>query len=178
MIDEKINNYIFLPFLLVVLFLQITFIPQLFFDAVIPNLLLILLIAASFLDRSSGIFYISFFGAVALDIFSDIYFGPIIISVLATIFVSSYLGYYFLKELFSPNLFLISFLGIAVYNILYFILINTGDFGYILSSYNLADLNRLAVVIIFEIIYAAILIYPFTFCLGISIFDFRNKNES
>jgi len=178
MVNRNINNYIFLPFLLLTLFLQTTFIPQLFSNLIVPNLLLILLIAASFLYKSSEIFYISFFCAFILDMFSDIYFGPIIIGILAAVFISSYLSYYFLKELFSLNLFLISFLGVAVYNILYFILINLGNFQQILNSRGLADLNRLAIVIVFEIIYATILIYPFVSGIGISIFDFRNKNES
>ena len=92
------------------------------------------------------------------------------------IFVSSYLAHYFLKELFSLNLFLISFLGIAVYNILYFILINLNSLQLI---FNLTELSRLVVVIVFEVIYTTILIYPFSYGMGISIFDLglKNKNE-
>ncbi len=177
MINRKVNNYIFFPFLSLIMFLQITFVPQLFSNLVVPNLLLILLITASFSysSKSSEIFYISFFCAFLLDIFSDVHFGPIIISVLVAVFISSYLAYYFLKELFSLNLFLISFLGIVIYNILYFILINLNDFQQI---YDLTELNRLVTVIVFEIIYAAILIYPFAYGVGISIFDFKNKNEN
>jgi len=175
MINRSVNNYIFLPFLFLIMFLQITFIPQLFFNSIVPSLLLILLIAASFSYKSAEIFYISFFCAFLLDIFSDIYFGPIIISVLTAVFISSYLAYYFLKEFFSLNLFLISFLGITVYNILYFVLINLGDFQCV---YSLTELNRLAVTIVFEIVYTAILIYPFAYGVGISIFDFKNKNEN
>jgi len=171
MINENINNYIFLPLLFLILFLQITLIPQLFAGSIIPNLLLILLIAVSFLYKSSEIFYVSFFCAFILDIFSDVYFGPVIISILAAIFVSSYLGHYFLKKIFSLNLFLISFLGVVVCNVLYFVLIN-------LNNLYAADLNRLAVVVMFEIIYAAIFIYPFVYCVRISIFNFRNKNEN
>ena len=175
MINKKVNNCIFLPFLFLVMFLQITFIPQLFSDLIVPNLLLILLIAVSFSYKSSEILYVSFFCAFLLDIFSDVYFGPIIISILVAVFISSYLSHYFLKKLFSPKLFLISFLGVAAYNILYFILINLSDFQQI---YNLTELNRLAIVIVFEIIYAAILVYPFAYGVGISIFDFKNKNEN
>ena len=175
MINRKVNNYIFFPFLFLVMFLQITFVPQLFSDLIVPNLLLILLIAVSFSYKSSEIFYISFFCAFLLDIFSDVYFGPIIVSILVAVFVSSYLAHYFLKKLFSPNLFLISFLGIVVYNILYFILINLGNSQRI---YDLTELNRLAIVIVFEIIYMTILIYPFAYGVGISIFDFKNKNEN
>ena len=174
MINRSVNNYIFLLLLFLVMFLQITFIPQLLFNSIVPNLLLILLIATSFSYKSSEIFYISFFCAFLLDIFSDIYFGPIIISVLAAVFISSYLAHRFLKELFSLNSFLISFLGISVYNILYFILINLGDFQRI---YDLTELNRLVIVITFEIIYAAILAYPFAYGIGIPIFDLKNKNE-
>lgn len=175
MINRKTNNYIFLPFLFLFLFLQITFIPQLFSNSIVPNLFLILLIAASFSSQSPDIFYSSFFCAFLLDIFSDVYFGPIIISVLTAVFISSYLAHYFLKEFFSLNLLLISFLGITVYNILYFILINLGDFQQI---YNLTELNRLAIIIVFEIIYTAIFIYPFAYGVGISIFNFKNKNEN
>ena len=175
MINRSVNNHVFLPSLLLVMFLQITFLPQLFSESVVPSLFLILLIAASFSYKSSEIFYISFFCAFFLDIFSDVYFGPIIISVLTAIFISSYLAHYFLKKLFSLNLFLISFLGITVYNILYFILINLNS---IQSIYNLTELSRLAVIIVFEIIYTAILIYPFAYGVRISIFDFKNKDEN
>ena len=175
MINRNVNNYIFFPFLFLIMFLQVTFISQLFFNLIVPNLLLMLLIAASFSYKSTEIFYVSFFCAFLLDIFSDVYFGPIIISVLTAVFISSYLAHYFLKELFSLNLFLISFLGITVYNVLYFVLINLGNLQQI---YNLTELNRLIIVIMFEIIYMAILIYPFAYGVGISIFDFKNKNEN
>ena len=177
MTNRNLNNYIFLPFLFLVMFLQITFIPQLFSELIVPSLLLMLLIAASFSCRSSEIFYISFFCAFFLDIFSDVYFGPIIISVLVAVFISSYLAQHFLKELFSLNLFLISFSGIIVYNILYFILINLNNFQLI---FDLTELSRLTVMIVFEIVYMAILIYPFSYGVGISIFNLglKDKNES
>jgi len=175
MINRKVNNYIFFPFLFLIMFLQITFVPQLFSNLIVPNLLLILLIAVSFSYKSSEILYVSFFCAFLLDIFSDVHFGPIIISTLAAVFISSYLAHYFLKKLFSPKLFLISFLGVVVYNILYFILINLGNFQLI---YDLTELNRLATVVVFEIIYMTILVYPFAYGVGISIFDFKNKNEN
>ncbi|MEA1937410.1 MAG: hypothetical protein U9N04_04880 [Patescibacteria group bacterium] len=175
MINRKVNNYIFLPVLFLIMFLQITFIPQAFSDLIVPNLILILLIAVSVSSESTDIFYVSFFCAFLLDIFSDLYFGPIIISVLIAVFISSYLAHYFLKKLFSLNLVLISFLGITAYNILYFVLINLDNFQQV---YDLTELNRLAVIIIFEIIYTAIFIYPFAYGVGISIFDFKNKNEN
>lgn len=175
MINRSVNNYVFLPFLFLVMFLQITFIPQLFSGSIVPNLLLILLIAVSLSYKSSEIFYISFFCAFLLDIFSDIYFGPIIVSILAAVFVSSCLAHCFLKKFLSLNLFLISFLGVVVYNILYFILINLNNFQRI---YDLTELNRLFIVIIFGIIYTAILIYPFAYGVGILIFDFKNRNEN
>lgn len=175
MINRSVNNYVFLPFLFLVMFLQITFIPQLFSGLIVPNLLLILLIAVSLSYKSSEIFYISFFCAFLLDIFSDVYFGPIIVSTLVAVFVSSCLAHCFLKKLFSLNLFLISFLGVVIYNILYFILINLNNFQRI---YDLTELNRLFIVIIFGIIYTAVLIYPFAYGVGILIFDFKNRNEN
>lgn len=175
MTSKNINSFIFWPLLVFVLFLQLTLIPQLFSNSITPNFLFILLIAASFLDKTTGMLYVSFFCAFVLDIFSDIYFGPLLISFFSGVFISSYLKNYFLKELFSLNLFLISFLGVIVYNVLYFILINLSDFERILNNGDLTNLSRLGFVIAFEIIYAAILICPFVFFLKISIFNFKDS---
>jgi len=164
MLQQNINNYIFLPLLIFFLFLQLTFVPQLFFDTVHPNLVLILLIAASFLSRSSSIFYAVFFCGFVLDIFSGIYFGPMLISFLLTIFVSSYFSYYFLKELFSMRLFLISTCAVLFYNISYFILINKGDFNKIINNYeSLFSISAL------DMIYAALLIVPLSLILSYKI---------
>lgn len=162
MIDRKIRNWTFILFLLVFLFLQITFIPQLFFDDYIPNIVLALLLAVSALENKSiNIFYAAFFTGFVLDIFSGNYFGPVIISVLFAIFISSYLNYYFLKELFSYNLFLISSFAILVYNIIYIFLINISDFQQIFSN-----LKYFLFIIVFQIVYTVILIYPLTYILS------------
>ena len=164
MLQQNINNYIFLPLLIFFLFLQLTFVPQLFFDTAHPNLVLILLIAASFLSRSSSICYTVFFCGFVLDIFSGIYFGPMLISFLLAIFVSSYFSCYFLKELFSMRLFLISTCAVLFYNISYFILINKGDFNKIINNYeSLFSISAL------DIIYTAFLIVPLLLILSYKI---------
>ena len=164
MLQQNINNYIFIPLLIFFLFLQLTFIPQLFFNTVHPNLVLMLLIAASFLFKSSSIFYAVFFCGFVLDIFSGIYFGPMLISFLLTIFISSYFSCRFLKEIFSVRLFLISIFTILIYNFSYFILINRGDFNKIINNCE-AFLSISA----FDMIYAALLIVPLLFVLSYKI---------
>ena len=152
---QNINNYIFIPLLIFFLFLQLTFIPQLFFGIVHPNLVLILLIAASFLSKSTNVLYAAFFCGFVLDIFSGIYFGPVLISFLLTVFISSYLSCQFLKEIFSVRLFLISIFTILFYNIFYFILININNLDKIINNY-----QALFSISIFEMIYTALLIVP------------------
>lgn len=162
MINEKIRNYTFILLLFVFLFLQVTFVPQLFFDNYIPNIVLVLLLAASALDnRSINIFYAAFFAGFILDLFSGNYFGPVIISVLFAIFISSYLNYYFLKELFSYNLFLISSFAVLAYNVICIFLINISDLQQIFSN-----LKQFLLIIVFQIIYTVILIYPLTYILS------------
>ncbi|MCK4592259.1 rod shape-determining protein MreD [Candidatus Parcubacteria bacterium] len=162
MINGKIRNRIFILLLFVFLFLQVTFIPQLFFDNYIPNIVLALLLAASALNnKSTNIFYAAFFTGFILDIFSGNYFGPVIISILSAIFVSSYLNYYFLKELFSYNLFLISAFAVLAYNVTCIFLINISDFQQIFSN-----LKQFLLIIIFQIVYTVILIYPLTYILS------------
>lgn len=164
MLKQNINNYIFIPLLIFFLFLQLTFIPQLFFNTVHPNLVLMLLIAASFLSKSADIFYAVFFCGLVLDIFSGIYFGPMLVSFLLTIFISSYFSCHFLKELFSMRLFLISVATVLFYNISYFILINKGNFNRIINNY-----ESLFSISVFDMIYAALLIIPLLLILSYKI---------
>lgn len=155
MLKQNINNYIFVPLLILFLLLQLTFIPQLFFDLICPNIVLILLIAASFLSKSTNVLYASFFCGFILDLFSGIYFGPMLVSFLLTIFISSYLGCRFLKELFSLKMFLISIGAVLFYNIFYFVLINKGVFSKIASDYKTPFC-----IFIPDMIYTAFLIIP------------------
>ena len=154
MIDGKIRNYTFILFLFV--FLQVTFIPQFFFDNYIPNIVLILLLAISAFDnKSANIFYAAFAAGFVLDLFSGNYFGPLVVSILFAIFISSYLNYYFLKELFSYKFFLISSFAVFIYNLSYIFLINISELSLIFSS-----LKQFLIIIVFQMIYTVILIYP------------------
>jgi len=168
MLKQNINNYIFTTLLILFLFLQLTLIPQIFFNIVQPSLVLMLLIVASFLAKSTNVFYATFFCGFILDIFSGIYFGPLLISFLLTVFISSYLSHHFLKELFSAKLFLISSSAILFYNISYFTLINYNNLNKITSNY-----KTLFSVSITEIIYIAFLIIPLLLILSFKI----NNNE-
>jgi len=161
MLKQNINNYIFTTLLIFFLFLQLTLVPQIFFNAVYPNLVLILLIAASFLSKSTNVLSAAFFCGFVLDLFSGIYFGPMLISFLLTIFISSYLGCRFLKELFSARLFLISGVAVLFYNIFYFILINWKNLDIIINNY-----KSLFSISVFEIIYISFLIIPFLLILS------------
>ncbi len=161
MINENVENLIFIPLLFIFLFLQITFIPQLFPENCAPNIILILLIAAAVIDaKSANIFFVSFFVGFIMDIFSGDSFGFITLGVLSAIFVSSYLSYYFLKELFSRNLIMISVSAVLAYNAAYIFLISIGDFYQTFSN-----IRQFLFIIFFQIIYALILIYPLTYIL-------------
>jgi rod shape-determining protein MreD len=157
MVNKNINTYIFISLLVLFLFLQLSLIPQLFFDKAVPNLVLILLLAASFLYKSSGILYIAFLCGFILDIFSGANFGSILLSTIFAVFISSYLGYRFLKELFSLDLILISGVSVLIYNIIHFTLAHLDNFHRLMNS-----LDWFAIVVIMEIIYATLLIYPLT----------------
>jgi len=157
MIDKNINSYAFISFLFLFLLAQVVFVPQLFHDKIFPDLVLILLISASFLYNSSDIFYVTFFSGLVIDMFSSSNFGSAIISLLFSIFLSSYLSHHFLKKLLSVNLFLISFITIVCYNVLYFTLINVNNFSLVLEN-----LIQLIFTTAAETIYTVLLIFPVT----------------
>ncbi len=161
MTDRNVNNYVFAVLLFLFLLSQLSLFPQLFYGKVVPDLVQILLITASLFYKSSDVFYISFFSGLALDVFSSAPFGTITISLLLSVFVSSYLSHCFLKKLFSLNLFLIPLASIAVYNVIYFVLMNVGGFQQISSG----DVDRLLTVIAFEGVYIVLLIYPLAYVL-------------
>lgn len=161
MITKNINNRIFIPLLILSLFLQFTFIPQLFSGLITPNLALMLLIAASFLYKSADIFYAAFFSGIILDIFAGTNFGSITISILLSIFFSTYLGNSFLKELFSLRSLLILFAAIIFYNIIYFLLINIGNYHLVF-----ANLNYLSLVIVSNLVYSIFFIYPILYSIS------------
>ncbi len=166
MLENNINNFVFLPVLTLFLFMQFTFIPQLFFGGIFPDLFLFALIAGSLLYKDSSILYISLFFGLIFDVMSGLQFGLTAISMLFSVFVSSQLGYYFLKELFSVNLFLISFAAVIAHNLLYFALLN------VFTNYRFfGETYLLAVVILFNMLYIALLIYPLIFIFS------QNKNE-
>lgn len=160
MTGKGINNHIFAFLLFLFFFLQLTFVPQFFSNAIMPNLVLMLLLSASLLFRSSDIFYISFASGFLLDVFSGEKFGVMTAGVTFSVFVSSYLGFYFLKELFSLNLFLIVFAGVITYNIVYFALINP-NVAMIENNF-----YQLFTIVLFELIYAFFLSYPLTYALS------------
>ena len=169
MIAGKIRNYTFILFLFV--FLQVTFIPQFFFNNYIPNIVLVLLLAISAFDsKSTNLFYAAFAAGFVLDLFSGNYFGPLVVSILFAIFVSSYLNYYFLKELFSYKFFLIVSFSVFVYNLSYIFLINISELSLIFSS-----LKQFLIIIVFQIIYTVILIYPLTCILTRKNFQINEK---
>jgi len=169
MITGKIRNYAFILFLFV--FLQVTFIPQFFPDNYIPNIVLILLLAISALDsKSINIFYAAFAAGFVLDLFSGNYFGPLVVSILFAIFISSYLNYYFLKELFSYKFFLIFSFTVLVYNLSYILLTNISELSLILSS-----LKQFLVIVVFQMIYTVILIYPLIHILTRKNFQINEK---
>ncbi|MCK4919262.1 MAG: hypothetical protein KAS01_02650 [Candidatus Pacebacteria bacterium] len=157
MIDKKLRIKIFVFLLIVAVFMQVTFVSQ-FFQNFIPNFVIIMLLAGSIVDRSSLIFYISFIVGFILEIFSDIYFGSTIVSIILMVFVVSVLSTLLLKKIYSFNLFFISIVGILTYNIVYIILININKIQNILYFF-----NQLFYIVVFQIIFTLIFIYPLTY---------------
>jgi len=157
MIDKKLKIKTFMFVLIVVFFLQITFIPQ-FFQGFMPSLILIVLLAGSIADRSSRILYISFVVGFILEIFSDVNFGITIVSILLMVFVVSALSSLLLKKLYSLNLFLISVIGILTYNTIYIFIININKIQSIFYAF-----NQLFYIVVFQIIFTLIFIYPLTY---------------
>lgn len=155
MINERINNHLFIPLLILFLLLQLTFIPQLFSGIIAPDIVLALLLAASFLYKSPDIFYVVFLCGFAMDLFSGLYFGPTITGLLFSVFFSACLGYYFLKEAQSLGLLLIISGSVIIYNVVYFVMINIGD-----PSRIFIGLNYVFFVILFNIVYTMLIIYP------------------
>ncbi|MFZ2970108.1 MAG: rod shape-determining protein MreD [Minisyncoccia bacterium] len=166
MIRKNINNYIFIPALILSMLVQFTFLPQLFFWDIFPNLTLFILISGSFLHKNDLMLYLAFFSGLAFDVFSGQYFGVTMISFLISVFISSYFGYHFLEEIFSLKLLLVSALAVIAYNASFFILMN------IFNSYRyLEEAIRFFYVVEFDVLYLAVLIYPLTF-----LFSY-NRNE-
>jgi len=71
MIRKSINNYVFVPGIAVFLCLQMTFIPQMFQQNVVPNLVLVALIAGSLLASDSSVFYVALIAGYIFDIYSE-----------------------------------------------------------------------------------------------------------
>ena len=157
MINKKNRDYIFAVILFVLFFSQITFFSQLFPTNYVPNIILIALIAFSVVDRSENILYFTFIIGIILDVISSSYFGLIVISMLVAIFVTSYLGIAILKNIFSYQLLIISFVGIFVYNILYIMLINISNLKLLIFN-----VEYIMFIILFQIIVSLIFIYPIT----------------
>lgn len=161
MINEKIRSYLIMTLLVICLFLQVTFIPQFFFGNYIPNIVLLLLLAISVLNNKYlNVFFLAFFSGLILDFFSGSNFGLLCLSLLLAIFVSSYLSHYFLKEIFSYNLFLISCCSVLIYNLIYLFLVNVFYFQQVIANW-----EQLVLIIVFQMIYTIVLIYPLTYIL-------------
>ncbi|MCK5491197.1 MAG: rod shape-determining protein MreD [Candidatus Pacebacteria bacterium] len=156
MINKKIKVKTFILLLIIAFFLQITFVSQ-YFHVFTPNFILIILLAGSIVDRSSKIINISFIIGFILELFSDMYFGIIMVSIILMVFVVSVLSTLFIKRIFSYNLFFISTIGILTYNTIHIILININEINNILYIF-----NQLISIIIFQIIFTLIFIFPLT----------------
>lgn len=166
MIRKNINNYLFFPSLILSLFLQFTFLPQLLLGDFFPDLTLFILVVGSLLYKNDSILYFAFFAGLLFDVFSGHYFGVTMISLLLSVFLSAYFGHYFLKEMFSFETFLIATLAVVVYNASFFILMNIfNSYGY------LEEVNRFFNATVFDVLYLAIFVYPL-----ISLFSY-NRNE-
>lgn len=166
MIRKNINNYVFGLGIIISLFLQTTFVPHIFRQSMVPNLILIALIAGSLFVRDDGVLYVAIFAGYILDIYSGKYFGAGMISLIVAVFSASYMNHYFLKEAFSLNALLSAVLSVILYYISYY------SITYVLNSYRPAiETGLLVMAAALDILLLAVTLYPLIY-----IFSY-NRNE-
>lgn len=166
MIRKSINNYVFISGMIISLFLQITFIPHVFSQGIVPNLVLISLIAGAFLARDGSIFYVALFAGYSLDLYSGKYFGAAISSFIITVFFAMYINHYFLKEAFSLDVLLSAAFSVILYYVSYYSI----TYG-LNSNKPLIDAGSLAMSAVSDILILAVIFYPLIY-----IFSY-NRNE-
>lgn len=166
MIRKNINNYIFVTGVIVFLFLQMTFIPQMFRLNMVPNFVLIALIAGSLLASDGSVLYAAFFAGYIFDIYSGKYFGAVMMSFVIAVFSASYMNHYFLKEAFSVSVLFSAVLSVILYHASYYTIV------YVLNSYRpAAETGSLAMYAASDILLLAVMFYPLIY-----IFSY-NRNE-
>ncbi|MFA6097122.1 MAG: rod shape-determining protein MreD [Candidatus Paceibacterota bacterium] len=166
MIRKNINNYVFVIGVIAFLFLQMTFIPQMFRQNMVPNLVLIALIAGSLLASDGSVLYAAFFAGYIFDIYSGKYFGAVMMSFVIAVFSVSYMNHYFLKEAFSLSVLFSAILSVILYHVSYY------SVTYVLNSYTPAvEAGSLAMIAASDILLLAVMLY-----LLIYIFSY-NRNE-
>jgi len=166
MIRKNINSYVFASGIVVSLFLQMTFIPHMFQQSIVPNLLLIALIAGSFLASDGSVLYAAILSGYVIDIYSGKYFGASLIGFMIAVFFATYMNHYFLKEALSLSVLLTAIFSVILYYISYYFI------AYLLNSYGPAiETGSLVMAAASDILLLVVVFYPL-----IHIFSY-NRNE-
>lgn len=166
MIRKSINSYVFGLGIIMSLFLQMTFIPQMFQWGIVPNFLLIALIAGSFLASDGSVLYAAILSGYAIDIYSGRYFGASLIGFMVAVFFALYMNHYFLKEAFSLGVLLSAIFSVILYFISYY------SIAYVLNSNSSAiETGSLVMAAASDILLLAAIFYPLVY-----IFSY-NRNE-
>jgi len=166
MIRNNINNYVFIFAVIASFFLQTTFIPQVFPQNMMPDLVLVVLISGSFLASDDSALYAAFAIGYLVDIYSGKYFGAVMISYVVAAFFALYASYYLLKEVFSIGALLSAVLSVVLYNAAYYLI------TYSMNSYKpVFEIGNLITATTSDTLLLLILFYPLIF-----IFSY-NRNE-
>jgi rod shape-determining protein MreD len=152
---DKINYYIFLPAMILLFFLETTFIATLFYDSFPPNLVLAFLFAAVFLSASADFLYPAFIFGFLYDTFSGANFGLFTASFVLAAMAAYRLRLRFMQEETFLKVVILSIGSALVYNILY-LLLAVLVFNDSISSFGGYFLSNACS----DAAYAAVLVYP------------------
>lgn len=120
MVRKNLNSYIFILGVVISFFFQITFIPEIFPQSLIPNLVLAVLVSGAYLSDDNNILYAAFVTGYLVDIYSGKFFGAQMISFLIAVFASMYAAEHYVKELYSMSMVLFLIFSVVLYNLSYY----------------------------------------------------------
>lgn len=132
---DRINYYIFLPAILVLFFLQTTFLAQAFWNFPLPNLVLLFFLPAIFLASSADFLYIAFALGFLSDLVSGANFGVFTLSFTLFAVAAYWLKMKFIKEESIFRIASASALSAIAYNAIY-LAISSFMFNADLSAYH------------------------------------------
>jgi rod shape-determining protein MreD len=154
--NRKINYYTLLPLLFFTFFLETAFFPQVFSGSFVPNLLLVLIVAAGIVICSEDFIYLSFAVGLFADLYTATNFGIFSLSFLFLAMVICVLQKKILKEESLTRILLVAALAVIAYDIFYATVL------YLIYYMGMAylDYTFVGFKIIFDLTITLILIYP------------------